>query len=382
MIELTREQREMQRLAQTFARREIRPVAAHYDETETVPWPVLEKAHEVGLTHLGFPAEYGGAGITDTFSACLVAEELCWGCLSIGNLITSNGFGMGPILSLGTEEQRRRFIPRFCEPGVVRLSALSVTEPTAGSDAAALKTTARRTDGGYVLNGRKSWTSNGGYADVYVIFATVDPALRHRGVTAFVVEKDAPGLSFGKKERKMGNRAIPNCEVILEDVFVADDNRLGAEGEGFAGLMRGFDRARVSLAASCLGVGRAALEYATDYAREREAFGKPIGHHQAVGFMLADMATQLDAARLLVWRASLLDDAGQPFSKEASMAKLFASEMAVKATHDAQQILGGYGYSRDVPVEKWARDVRLEEIEEGTSQIQRLVIARRLLEPS
>lgn len=380
MIELTREQREMQELARNFARREIRPVAAHYDEAEEVPWPVLGKAHAAGLTSFAFPEEYGGAGITDTFSACLVAEELCWGCLSIGNLITSNGFGMGPVLALGSAEQRRRFLPRFCEEGVVRLCALSVTEPTAGSDAAALKTTATRVDGGYRLNGRKSWTSNGGVSDLYVIFATVDPALRHRGITAFVVENETPGLSFGKKERKMGNRAIANRDVILDDVFVPTENRLGAEGEGFAGLMRGFDRARVNLAASCLGVARAALEYAIDYARERHAFGKPIGQHQAVGFLLADMATQLDAARLLVWRAALLDDAGKPFSREASMAKLFASEMAVKATHDALQVLGGYGYSRDVPLEKWSRDVRLEEIEEGTSQIQRLVIARRLLE--
>ena len=380
MIELTREQREIQGMARTFAQREIRPVAAHYDETETVPWPVLEQAHAAGLTSFAFPEEYGGAGITDTFTSCLVAEELCWGCLPIGNLITSNGFGMAPVMILGSKEQQERFIPRFCEPGTVRLCALSVTEPTAGSDAAAIKTTARRADGGYVLNGRKSWCSNGGYSDAYVFFATVDPALRHKGITAFVVEKDVPGLSFGKKERKMGSRAIPNCEVILEDVFVPDQNRLGAEGEGFNGLMRGFDRARINLAASCLGVARAALEYATEYARERQTFGRPIGQHQAIGFMLADMATALDAARLLVWRAALLDDAGKPFSKEASMAKLFASEMAVKATHDAMQILGGYGYSRDVPVEKWYRDVRLEEIEEGTSQIQRLVIARRLLQ--
>lgn len=380
MIELTREQREIQDLARTFAVREIRPVAAHYDETETVPWPVLEKAHQAGLMSFTFPEEYGGAGISDTVTACLVAEELAWGCLSIGNLITSNGFGLGPILTLGSEEQRQRYVPRFCEPGVVRLSALSVTEPTAGSDAAALKTTARRVDGGYVLNGRKSWTSNGGYAEIYVIFATVDPALRHKGITAFVVEKDTPGLAFGKKERKMGNRAIPNCEVILEDVFVPEANRVGAEGEGFSGLMSGFDRARVNLGAACLGVARAALEYAIGYAKERHAFGRPIGYHQGVGFMLADMATQLDAARLLVWRAALLDDAGQAFSKEASMAKLFASEAAVKITHDALQVLGGYGYSRDLPLEKWSRDVRLEEIEEGTSQIQRLVIARRLLE--
>ena len=379
MIELTSEQRQIQELAHTFARQEIRPVAAHYDETESVPWPVLEKAHAAGLTSFAFPEEYGGAGVTDTLTACLVAEELTWGCLSIGNLITSNPFGMGPVLSLGNEEQRLRFLPRFCEPGVVRLCALSVTEPTAGSDAAAIKTTARRTDGGYILNGRKSWTSNGGVADLYVIFATVDPALRHQGITAFVVEHDTPGLSFGKKERKMGNRAIPNCDVLLEDLFVPEENRLGSEGSGFVGLMRGFDRARVNLAASCLGVGRAALEYATEYARTRQAFGKPIGQHQAVGFLLADMATALDAARLLVWRAALLDDAGKPFTKEAAMAKVFASEMAVKATHDAQQVLGGYGYSRDMPLEKWYRDVRLEEIEEGTSQIQRLVIARRLL---
>jgi acyl-CoA dehydrogenase len=259
------------------------------------------------------------------------------------------------------------------------LTALATTEPESGSDAASIKTVARRTPGGYVLSGQKSWISNGGVARYYVVFATVEPGSGYRGITAFVLEDGDQGLTFGPPMRKMGQRAIVNSELFLDEVEVSEDRRLGAEGQGFRGLMRTFDRSRVNLAASATGLARAALEYAVDYAKQRVQFGKPIAEHQAVGFRLADMALRVDAARLLTWRAAKLLDAGRSATKEAAMAKLHASETAMWCTWAAVQTLGGWGYSREYPVEKWMRDAKLEEIEEGTSDIQRLVIARGLL---
>lgn len=380
MIELTPEQRDLQALAARFAREVIRPVAARYDESETVPWDVLKEAARVGLTSFGFPEEYGGAGLTDALTLAIVTEELCWGCLGIGNLITSGYFGAQPILELGTPEQKARYIPLLADPEEPRLCAISITEPDHGSDAAGIKTLAVRDGDHYVLRGRKAFCSNGGVSEFYVVFATVNPESRHKGITAFIVEKGTPGLSFGRKERKMGQRAIQVTSLILDDVRVPAANRLGEEGQGFVGLMRTFDRARVLLGAACVGVARAALEYARDYALRRVQFGKPIAQHQAIAFKIADMATAVDAARLLVWRAALMCDRGEPFSREAAMAKLFASEKAFEVCHQALQIMGGLGYIRDCPVEKWLRDVRLEQIEEGTSEIMRLIISRREFE--
>jgi acyl-CoA dehydrogenase len=259
------------------------------------------------------------------------------------------------------------------------MTALATTEPDAGSDAASIKTTARRVDGGYVLDGQKTWISNGGIAELYVVFATVERGSRHRGITAFLVHKDDEGISFGQPMRKMGQRAIVNTELFLSDCFVADDRRLGEEGEGFRGLMEVFDRSRVTLSAAATGLARAAFEYATQYAKEREQFGRPIAEHQAVAFRLADMALRVDASRLLTWRAAHLLDAGRTATTEAAMAKLHASETAMWCTWAAVQTLGGMGYSREYPVEKWMRDAKLEEIEEGTSDIQRLVISRAVL---
>jgi alkylation response protein AidB-like acyl-CoA dehydrogenase len=377
--ELTREQREIQELCHRFAEREIRPVAAAVDEADTsMPWEVWNKAAALGLTSFMLPEEYGGGGLTDCFTGCLVQEELCWGCAGIGNLITSGGFYAEPILELGSDEQKRRWI----EPVAGErppLGALATTEPGVGSDAASMQTTATRTDGGYRLRGQKAWVSNGGVAEYYVVFATVEPGTRSRGVTAFLVEKGDAGVSFGEPMRKMGQRAIVNAELFLEDVELAEDRRLGGEGQGFYGLMRTFDRSRITLGAAAAGLARAALEYAVEYAKSREQFGKPIAEHQAVAFRLADMATRVDAARLLVHRAARKLDAGDEVTKEAAMAKLFASETAMWCTWAAVQTLGGWGYSREYPVEKWMRDAKLEEIEEGTSDIQRLVISRRLL---
>jgi alkylation response protein AidB-like acyl-CoA dehydrogenase len=379
VIELTPEQQEIQRVCRDFAAREIRPAASAVDEADTaVPWDVWHAAAAIGLTSFMLPEELGGGGLTDVFTGCLVQEELCHGCSGIGNLITSNGFFAEPVLELGTEEQKERWV-RPLTSERPPMTALATTEPDFGSDAAGMRTTAKRVDGGYVLNGQKAWISNGGVAQSYVVFATVEPGSGHRGVTAFLLDRDDDGLSFGEPMRKMGQRAIVNTELFLADCFVADDRRLGAEGAGFRGLMTTFDRSRVTLAAAATGLARAALEYATDYAKQRVQFGKPIAEHQAVAFRLADMALRVDASRLLAWRAARMLDRGERATTEAAMAKLHASETAMACTWGAVQTLGGWGYSREYPVEKWMRDAKLEEIEEGTSDIQRLVISRGLL---
>lgn len=376
---LTDEQRAIQEVCRDFAAREIRPIASTVDEADTeVPWELWRKAAALGLTSFMLPEELGGGGMTDCLTSCIVQEELSHGCSGIGNLITANGFFAEPVLALGSEEQKRRWISPLTGEDPP-MTALAITEPQSGSDAASIRTRARRVDGGYLLSGQKAWISNGGVARFYVIFATVDPGSGHRGVTAFVVHDDDEGLRCGPPIRKMGQRAIPNAEVFLDDVLVADDRRLGEEGQGFTGLMHTFDRSRVTLAASATGLARAALEYAVQYAKERVQFGKPIAQHQAVAFRLADMALRVDASRLLTWRAAALLDAGQRATSEAAMAKLHASETAMWCAWAAVQTLGGWGYSREYPVEKWMRDAKLEEIEEGTSDIQRLVISRALL---
>jgi len=379
VFELTAEQEEIRRVCRDFAAREIRPAAAGVDAAEAgVPMDLWHKAAGIGLTGFMLPESLGGGGMTDALTGCLVQEELCHGCAGIGNLITSNGFFAEPVLTLGTEEQQERWL-RPLTGDRPPLTALATTEPDAGSDAAAMRTRARKVDGGYVLDGQKAWISNGGIAQFYVVFATVAPGTGHRGITAFLLDRDDAGLSFGEPIPKMGQRAIPNTELFLQDCFVPDDRRLGAEGEGFRGLMTTFDRSRANLAAAATGLARAATEYARDYAKERVQFGKPIAEHQAVAFRLADMALRVDASRLLAWRAAAMLDRGERATTEAAMAKLHASETAMFCTWGAVQTLGGWGYSREYPVEKWMRDAKLEEIEEGTSDIQRLVISRGLL---
>ena len=378
-FELTDEQREIQALCRSFAEREIRPISLDVDQAEDgIPAPLWEQAAGLGLTSFMLPEEYGGGGLTDCLTGCIVQEELSHGCAGIGNLLTSNGFFAEPVLALGTDEQRRRWLEPLCGERPPH-TALATTEPESGSDAASIRTAARRSGDGYVLSGQKSWISNGGLARFYVVFATVEPGSGSRGVTAFVVEADDPGVSCGPPIRKMGQRAIRNTELFLEDVELPAERRLGEEGQGFRGLMATFDRSRVTLAASATGLARAALEYAVGYAKERVQFGKPIAQHQAVAFRLADMALRVDAARLLTWRAARLLDAGERATTEAAMAKLHASETAMWCTWAALQTLGGWGYSREYPVEKWMRDAKLEEIEEGTSDIQRLIVSRGIL---
>jgi alkylation response protein AidB-like acyl-CoA dehydrogenase len=378
VFDLTDEQREIQAVTREFAMNEIRPIAAVVDEADDeMPWDVWWKAAELGLTSFMLPEEYGGAGMTDTLTQCIVQEELAQGCAGIGNLITSGGFYAAPILEVGTDEQKREWIEPIAGERPP-LTSLALTEPGAGSDAAAIETRAVRADGGYRLKGQKTWASNAGLAEYYIVYATVDPGARAKGITAFLVRKDDPGVSFGRPMRRMGQRAIQSAEIFLDDALLDEGRRLGDEGQGFYGVMRTFDHSRIVLGASATGLARCALEYAVEYAKDRRTFGKRIIEHQAVGFRLADMAVKVDAARLLVWRAAKLYDADQPVPKEAAMAKLFASEAAMWCTWAAVQTLGGWGYSREYPVEKWMRDAKLEEIEEGTSDIQRLVISRRL----
>ncbi|MFB7707544.1 acyl-CoA dehydrogenase family protein [Streptomyces sp. NPDC056105] len=378
LVPLTPEQRDIVDLTRTFAREEIRPRGRAVDEADVeTPWDLWRAAAKVGITGFMLPEEYGGGGFTDVFTQVLVQEELCVGDLGIGNLLCSNGFFADPVMELGAEEQKRAWLTPLAGPDTP-MTSLATTEPGSGSDAASIVTTATRTAGGYLLNGQKAWISNAGEAEQYVVFAKTDPSQRSRGVTAFLLRKGAEGLTFGEPMRKMGQRAIVCREVFFSDVFVPDADRLGDEGQGFAGLMRTFDISRAVLGAAATGVARAAYEYARDYARTRVQFGKPIIEHQAVAFRLADMRTRIEQSRLMTWRAARRLDAGLDATAEAAMAKLTASETAAYCTWAAVQTLGGWGYSREFPVEQWMRDAKLEEIEEGTSDIMRLVISRSL----
>ena len=368
-------ERELVALAHAFAEREMRPVAAAYDESEAFPWAVFHAACEVGLASTDIPEEYGGAGIKSLLTACLINEELTWGDSGIASVISGNGFFAGPILALGTEEQKRRWIPPLTRPDSPA-AGLALTEPGAGSDAAAIVTHATRVDDGYVLNGSKTWISNAPDADRYVVYATVQPGSRSKGITTFVVQAGDEGFALGKKIPKLGTRCCPSGELFFTDCFLPEDRRIGDEGQGFHGVLEWFDRSRVLLAAGSCGVGRAALEHAVAYAKERVAFGKPIHEFQAVSFRLVDAKLKLDQARLLTHHAASLADAGEPYTTESAMAKVAASEAAWFAAWAAVQTFGGYGYSREYPVEKLLRDAKLDEIWEGTSDIQRLIVAR------
>lgn len=375
---LTQDQRDIVELVSRFAAEEIRPRGRAVDEADTEsPVDVFEKAAKVGITDFMLPEKFGGGGFTDVFTQCLVQEALCWGDPGIGNFVCSNGFFADPLLALGNEDQKERWLRPLTGPTPL-FTALATTEPGSGSDAASIVTRAEKVDGGYAITGQKAWISNAGLADQYVVFAKTDTTLRSRGVTAFLMEKDTPGMTFGEPMKKMGQRAIVCREVFLDHAFVPEENRLGEEGQGFSGLMETFDVSRVVLAAAATGAARAAYEYALAYARERTQFGKPIIEHQAVAFRLADMATRIESAWLMTLHAARRLDAGENVNGLAAMAKLQASETAMFVTHAAVQTLGGWGYSREYPVEQWMRDVKLEEIEEGTSDIMRLVISRNL----
>jgi alkylation response protein AidB-like acyl-CoA dehydrogenase len=379
---LTEEQKEFQKLAHEFAKNEIRPVAAHYDETEETPWEVIKKAAKLGLTAYQYPEEYGGLGLNDPITSMLIAEELSWGCAGIAIAINGTSLGGKAIMVAGTEEQKKKYIPMFTDPDNPKLGAMGLTEPGAGSDVASMQTTAVRDGDEYVLNGTKQFITNGGIADIHVIFAQTDKSKGWDGIGAFIVEKGTPGLKMGKKEKKLGVRASHTAQVILEDCRIPLENRLGGEPgtptfiSGLAALKM-LEGSRPSVGAGALGIARAAYEYALQYAQERKQFGQPIIKQQAIAFKLADMATEIDAARLLIWRAAWMAKNNMPYrAGEGSMAKLYAGDVAMKATLEAVQILGGYGYTKEYPVEKWMRDAKIYQIWEGTAEIQRLVISR------
>lgn len=378
-IPLTDEQSEFVALARDFAEREIRPRAREVDEADTEsPLDLWAKAAQVGLASYMLPAEYGGGGVTDLVTQCLVQQELCYGDVGIGNFLTSSAFFAGPVEALGNEEQKKRWLTPL-STDAPPITALAVTEPGVGSDSAALQTRAVRDGDDYVLNGQKTWISNAPYARWIIVFATVDPSLRSRGITAFVVDRDLPGVTIGKPMKKMGQRGIANAEVFLENVRVPLDHRLGEEGQGFYGLMRTFDASRILIGAGATGLSRAALDQAVAYAKERTQFGKPIAQHQAVAFRIAEMAARTDVSHLVTMRAARLFDAGEQTAMESAVAKVTASENTTWVTNAALQVHGGWGYSREFLLEKWVRDAKLEELEEGTSDIQRLIISRAVL---
>jgi len=373
---LTEEQQALRQTVREFARTEIAPLASALDREPRFPWETLRKMGELGLLGVTTPEEYGGAGL-DTLTYTVLLEEVAAADASHATIMSvTNGLPQSLLLSHGTEDQRRRYLPRLASGDWI--GAFCLSEPHAGSDAVAMTTRAERVDGGYVLNGTKAWVTSGGEAQLYVVMAKTDPAAGARGVTAFLVEKGAEGMTFGRAEEKLGQHAAITRGVTFEGCFVPEDARLGGEGQGFVIAMSGLDGGRIGIAALAVGVARAALEAARVYANERQAFGRAIHEFQGVGFKLADMATRIDAARLLTQRAAWLKDRGFRVTREAAMAKLFASETASAVTHDAVQVLGGYGYTKDFPVERYFRDARVTEIYEGTSEIQRMVIHRQL----
>lgn len=373
---LTEPQEELRRVAREFAQREIAPVAMQYDRTGEFPWDIYRKAHDVGLLNTTVPAEYGGGGM-GAFECCLIVEELGAGCAGITTSIMVNELALMPILVGASEDQKHQFLPQFCSR--FNMGAFCLTEPGAGSDVASMATTAKLDGDTYILNGTKTFITNGSVATLYTVFATRDKRQHHRGITGFIVPADTPGISHGKKFDKMGQRASDTAEVIFEDVRVPRSNVLGKEDEGFRIAMVTLDRTRPMIAAMSVGLARAAMEAAITYAKERVTFGTPIGNHQAVQLMLADMAKDIEAARLLTWQCAWLIDQGYAATKESSFAKCFAADVVMRVTTDAVQIFGGYGYMKDLPLEKYMRDAKLMQIYEGTNQIQRIVIARHLL---
>lgn len=367
-FEPTGEQRELQALAHEFAERELRPIAREWDEREEFPPGLLARAATLGLTSYAIPQEYGGGGV-DALTSALVAEELSWGCAGLASVLHATMFPLRPLLVAGTDEQRARYLPLLArEEGA--LGAIAFTEPGAGSDFASIEASARLEGDEWVLTGEKCYVTNGGIADVTVVFAKVDGA-----ITAFLLERGDPGVTAGRKESKLGLRASHTGSIVLADARVRGDRLLGDVGAGFGIAMDFFVHSRPQVASSAVGVARAAYEHALEYARERRAFGKPLLARQAVSFKLADIAIELEAARLLVWRACRAIDTGGDAALLGSYAKAYAADAAMRATTDAVQVLGGAGVMRDHPVEKWMRDAKVFQIVEGTSEIQRHIVA-------
>jgi butyryl-CoA dehydrogenase len=375
-FKLTEEQEQVRQLVRDFAVNEVLPTAAERDEEERFDRSIFDQMGKLGLAGIPWEEEYGGAGL-DFMSYVIAVEELSRVCASTGVTLSAHtSLASWPIYKFGTEEQKQRFLKPLAEGK--KLGAYGLTEPGSGTDAAGMKTTAVRRGDHYVLNGQKVFITNGGEAEVYIVFALTDPEQRSRGVTAFIVEKGTPGFHIGKKEKKMGIKSSPTVQLIFEDCLVPVENRLGDEGFGFK-IMMTLDGGRNGIAAQAVGIAQGALDLAKAYARERVQFGKPISSFQAIQFKLADMATKVEAARLLTYQAAWLEDNRLPYGKASAMAKMFASDIAMEVTTEAVQIFGGYGYIREYPVERFMRDAKITQIYEGTNEVQRMVIANAVL---
>ncbi len=373
-FQLSAEQRMIRDLAHTFADREIRPVAAEYDRAERFPRPLFERAQELGLLNLTMPEAYGGAGLGG-LEQCIVVEQLAWGCVGITAAITINGLVADALLVGATPEQQATYLPRL---RAGELGCYALTEPGAGSDVAAITTSARRNGDEYVLNGAKVWISNATEASFIVLFAKTDPAAGHRGISAFIIERDTPGVTVGHKMGKLGQKAAPTAEIHLDNARVPVSARMGEEGTGFRIAMGVFDRSRPMVAAMGVGVTARCLDEALAYAKTRQTLGRPILEHQAVGHKIAQMGLRLEAARLLTYQAAWLHDSGQRNTLQAAYAKAFAADTAMWAATEAIQVHGGMGYSTEYPVEKLLRDAKVLQIYEGTSEIQHNIMVREL----
>jgi butyryl-CoA dehydrogenase len=375
-FQLSEEHEMIRKMVRDFARNEVAPTAAERDENERFDREIFDQMAELGLTGIPWPEEYGGIG-SDYLAYCIAVEELSRVCASTGVTLSAHTSLAGwPIFKFGTEEQKQKYLRPMAEGK--KIGGYGLTEPGSGSDSGAMKTTARLDGDHYLLNGSKIFITNGGVADIYVVFALTDPEKKQKGISAFIIESDFPGFSVGKKEKKLGIRSSPTTEIIFQDLKVPVANRLGAEGDGFKIAMMTLDGGRNGIAAQAVGIAQGALDAAVDYARERHQFGKPIAANQGISFKLADMATSVEAARLLTYQAAWLESNGKPYGKESAMSKLFAGDAAMKVTTEAVQIFGGYGYTKDYPVERFMRDAKITQIYEGTQEIQRLVISRML----
>jgi butyryl-CoA dehydrogenase len=376
-LDLSPEQELLQRSLRDFAEAEVKPHAKELDETGRFPRDILRKAADLGLTGIAIPQEYGGAGM-DHVAYSIVIEEIARACASTAVILSvQNSLFCDPVLRFGTDSQKQRFLVPFARGE--KIGCFALTEPQAGSNAAALRTKAVRKDGHYLIDGAKAWITGGGVADAALVYVNTKPELGEKGITALLVERGTTGFSVGKEEKKLGIHATACCELIFSSCRVPEENRLGNEGEGYKVALSTLDGGRIGIASQAIGIAQGAFEAALAYAKQRQAFGHPISDFQAIQFMLADMATEIDAARLLARRAAWKYDTGTRVTLEAASAKLFASEMATRVAHRAIQIHGGNGYSREYPVERAYRDARITEIYEGTSEIQRMVIAGQLL---
>lgn len=376
-FQLTEEHEMIRKMVRDFAKNEVEPTAAERDEEERFDRALFDQMAELGLAGIPWPEEYGGIG-GDYLGYVIAVEELSRVCASTGVTLSAHTSLAGwPIFKFGSEEQKQKFLRPMAEGK--KMGAYGLTEPGSGSDASNMKTTARKDGDDYIINGSKIFITNAGEAEIYVVFAMTNPEEGHRGISAFIIEKGTPGFSFGKKEKKLGIRSSLTLELIMEDCRVPAENLLGKEGDGFKIAMMTLDGGRNGIAAQAVGIAQGALDAAVNYAKERKQFGKSIGQNQGVGFKLADMATKVEAARLLTYQAAWRESEGLPYGKESAMSKLFAGDIAMEVTTDAVQVFGGYGYTKDYPVERYMRDAKITQIYEGTQEIQRLVISKMLL---